>query len=113
MCTYVGSISRISSLECPGNRHARRTRGSSSTTDADLRAANVELRRAARIVDGQTLDAKEILPVLDALRDVEGVVASQWPRSLSAREGRAPVVDLEPAAAAVIVGCFCGGLGHV
>jgi hypothetical protein len=81
--TYIGSISRISSLERPRNTDRSRIRSPRATSNTDLRAADVELRRASRVVDGQRLDAEEVLAVLDAPRDVICIIRYNLSASIS------------------------------
>jgi hypothetical protein len=55
--THVRSISRVARLEGAWDLDRRAGVGAAAAGDADLRAADVELRHAARVVDGQLLDA--------------------------------------------------------
>ena len=57
------------------NQRRRCGRRASSADDVDLGTADVELRRAAGVVDAQTLNPEQIFAVRDALGDVVGVRA--------------------------------------
>jgi len=72
--THIGSVPWISRLEGPWDLDNRRGRfGPCGARDVDLGAADVELRRAAGIMDAEGLDAQQVLAVGDALGDVVGV----------------------------------------
>ena len=72
--TYVRGIARISSLERSRNANGRRTRRPTATGNVDLRAADVELRWATRVMDPQLLDTQQVLAVFDALGDVVCII---------------------------------------
>lgn len=66
---HVRRIPRVAGLEGTRDLHGRARAGVPPACHVNLRAADVELRDATRVVDGQRLDAQQILAVLDALGD--------------------------------------------
>jgi hypothetical protein len=92
-----------------------------ATSDLELSARNVELGRAARVVDAELLDAEEVLSSGDLGGDGGGVggwngvsngpgryssaqLTTHVPLGLATREGGANLLDLEP-----VGGSICGG----
>jgi hypothetical protein len=72
--THIGSVARVGRLEGTGDLDDRAGRlGPRGARDVDLGAADVELRRAAWVVDAERLDAQQVLAVGNALGDVVGV----------------------------------------
>lgn len=65
-------------------------------------------------MDGQLLDAEQVLAVWHAFGDRDAVALCEVPGCAAAVEGRADVFDLEPDAAGAVEGVGgAGGLGHV
>lgn len=64
-------------------------------------------------MDGKGLDSQQIFPAGNALGDGGGVGVLHVPAGLATAEGRAPVVDLEPVAATVVLGDGARRLRHV
>ena len=79
--THVGRVSWVGRLERPRDLDGRARGRAAAARHLDLRAADVELGRAARVVDGQRLDPQQVLAVLDALGD--GVLVRVFLRALS------------------------------
>lgn len=94
----VGGISRVSFRERPWNRHQWGWSSTATTSDRDLSAGDVELGDSPGpwVVDGQLLDAKEILSVRYACGDCDAIGQPEVPGRCAAAEGRADVLDLEP-----------------
>lgn len=65
---------RVGSLDMSRDRKLRRISGAAAR-DGDLRARDVELRRGARIVQRNLLDAEEVVATRERGRDVGRVVA--------------------------------------
>jgi hypothetical protein len=69
----VGGVTRVRRLDVSGNLDGRRTSSAAATSDLELGAGQVELRYTAGVVDGELLNAHEILARGDTGRDVDGV----------------------------------------
>lgn len=91
----VGSVPRVGRLDMSGNRDTAEALGSTAG-DLDLSAGDVELRRRARVVDGELFNADEVLASGDARWDGDIVGSRQVPCGLSTAERRTDFLDLEP-----------------
>jgi len=112
----VNHETRVGSLVPTGQQH-RRPRGSRAAARySDLRARDVELRaaRGRGGVDGDVLDAEEVVARRQRFGDREGerVAVHRWEADLPAAEGGAEFGDFEPGGAAV-GGGGGGDFGHV
>lgn len=112
--THIGSIPRVRLLKRPRNAHPTRVRAP-ATRNPHLGARDIKLRDARwpGVVDAQRLNTQQILSIGKTRRDVERVGPGKHPASTAASKRRAPVVDLEPAAATVVVRDRTGRPGHV
>ena len=72
--TYIRRVSRIRSLDGAWDLGSRARRRAAASGDLDLCAADVELGRAAGVVNRERLDAEEVLSIGDALGDLVRVV---------------------------------------
>ncbi|CAI6334501.1 unnamed protein product [Periconia digitata] len=107
----VSRVSRVGALDVSRDGDAAEALGASAS-DLDLSARDVELRGGAGVVDGELLDADEVLAGGHARGDVDRVLGRHVPGGLAAVEGRANLLDLEPWGRSVGGGCGVD-LGHV
>jgi len=125
----VGSVTGVGGLDVSGNLDSGRGVARATTSDLDLCARDVELGNSARVVNSKLLDAKEVISCRDLRWDGDGIggyvgvsdtsprpqsaqLTCKVPGSLTSREGRANLFDLEPVAGAVCGSCR-GGLSHI
>lgn len=99
----VGGVAGVGGLEGTGDSNTGWVHAA-ATSDLDLGAGDVKLGSPGGVwvVDAEGLDAEKVLSVGDAAGKLSSVGTSESP--LAAGEGRAPVLDLEPGAAAVVAG---------
>lgn len=71
--THIGGVAGVGSLEAARNQARGGGRLVAAAGDVDLRAADVELGRAAGVVDAERLNTQQIFAVGDAFGDVGGV----------------------------------------
>jgi hypothetical protein len=83
---YISSVARVGGLDKAGDLGRRRGRGRAAARHLDLGAGDVELRRAARVVDGEGLDAEEVLARRDARGDRARIRARHGPACLAVGE---------------------------
>jgi hypothetical protein len=69
----VRSVARVGALNVAGDLGGRRRPAGAATSDLELSARDVELGRAAGVVDTELLDAKEVLSSGDLGGDGGGV----------------------------------------
>lgn len=94
-----------------GNGDAAEGLGTAAS-DLDLSAGDVELGSGSRVVDGELLDADEVLAGGNAGGDGDRVRVRHIPGGLSTAEGRTNLLDLEPGGGTV-GGSGGVNLGHV
>lgn len=99
----IGGVAGVGGLEGTGDSNTGWVHAA-TTSDLDLGAGDVKLGSTGGVwvVDAEGLDAEKVLSVGDAAGKLSSVGTSESP--LAAGEGRAPVLDLEPGAAAVVAG---------
>lgn len=75
VCIYINHIPRLSAIDPARNRDQRAWSPRPATRHGDLRALDVELRDAGRVrvVDGELLDAQDVVAVGEGGGDGVGV----------------------------------------